>query len=605
MLTWFLAIAGGAAAVAASYARLRTGPQRVVFPALLRGIAMTAALALLFNVLLGASGRSSPLVAVDVSLSWARGRASEQFDSVLREAHGSARTSADLIAFGDSVRALGDAQEPTDRASRVRHAVERALVAGRPLVVFTDGEIDDPDALRMLPAGSRVVVAPPSRAPDIAVTALDAPRAIVSGDSIAVRVTVATGAVATPRARLTLDVNGRPATELTLDSLAPNVERVVTREVTVAGTSGPGTLRAIVAAHGDGVLRNDTLAMAIDIAPAAGAVLVSTSPDLDARELSFVLRGSLSLPTRGYLRVAPATWRIDGALGPVAEDEVRRALQTAPLAIIHGDTAIFGNPRSLTRAALLLIAPPAPDRSSGEWYATGAPASPIAAQLSGIPWDSLPPLEVTDVSIPGSFEVLETRRARRLERRVAIAGTERPRRVVVVGAAGFARWRLRGGAAADAFSALWGSLADWLATGASDVLAAVPASALLHAGEPVAWRRGSGEDSVVRVVLARRGGGASEVDTLTLNFGQTADVVESAPLDEGVYDVRGERGNSLLAVNPSREWYPRRASVPGGSVGSASASRDAPRARNAGWLFGVAIAGLCAEWIVRRRMGLR
>jgi len=605
MLTWVLAIAGGVAAVAASYARLRTGTQRVVVPAILRGIAMTAALALLFNVLVGDSGRSAPLVAMDVSLSWARGRDSAQFDSVVREAHRSARTSADVFAFGDSVRALGDAPRPADRASRVRHAVERALVAGRPLLVYTDGNIDDPDALRSLPAGSRVVVAPPARAADVAVTALDAPRAIVSGDSIEVRVTIATGAVATPRTRLTLDVNGRPTAELTLDSLTPNAERVVTREITVAGASGPGVLRAAISTQGDAEVHNDTLAMAIDIAPAAGAVLASTSPDLDARELSLVLRGSLSLPTRGYLRVAPGTWRIDGALGPVAEDEVRRALQTAPLAIIHGDTAIFGDPRSLTRAALLLIAPPPADRSSGEWYATGAPASPVAAQLSGIPWDSLPPLEVTDVPLSGSFEVLETRRSRRLERRVAIAGAERPRRVVVVGAAGFARWRLRGGAPADAFSALWGSLADWLATGASDVRAAVPASALIHAGEPVAWRRGSGEDSIVRVVLARRGAGSPAADTLTLNFGQTADVVESAPLDEGVYDVRTDRGNSLLVVNPSREWYPRRPSVSAGSVGSASASRDAPRARNAGWLFAVAIAGLCAEWIVRRRIGLR
>jgi hypothetical protein len=309
------------------------------------------------------------------------------------------------------------------------------------------------------------------------------------------------------------------------------------------------------------------------------------------------------LPTRGYLRVAANSWRIDGALGPAPEEEVRRALQTAPLAIIHGDTAIFGNPRSLTRAALLLISPPPADRSSGEWYATGAPASPVAAQLSGIPWDSLPPLDVTDVPLQGTFEVLETRRARRLERRVAIAGSERPRRVVVVGAAGFARWRLRGGAAADAFSALWGSLADWLATGASDVRAAVPASALVHAGEPIAWRRGSSEDSVVRVMLAKRG--ASDVDTLTLAFGATADVVESAPLDEGIYEVRSDRGASLLVVNASREWYPRRATVASGSVGSAATSRDAPRARNAGWLFAVAIVGLCAEWIVRRRIGLR
>lgn len=603
MLTWILAILGGAAAVAASYARLRTSTHSVYIPAALRGIAMTAALALLFNVLIGARGRSAPLVALDVSLSWVRGRDSAQFDSVAREARRTAHSSDQLLAFGDSVRPLGAGARPGDRASRVRQAVERALVAGRPLVVFTDGEIDDSDALRTLPAGSRVVVAPARPVSDVAVTILEAPRTIVSGDSIDVRVTIATAAGSASRARLTLDVNGRVTADVPLDSLVPNAERVVTRRIAVSGAAGAGILRAIVAAAGDAAARNDTLAMAIDLAPAAGAVLVSTSPDLDAREILVVLRGSLALPTRGYLRVAPESWRIDGALTPVTEDDVRRALQTAPLAIIHGDTALFGAPRGLTRAALLLFAPPAADRTSGEWYATGAPPSPIAAALSGIAWDSLPPLDVTDAPLQGTFEVLETRRARRLERRVAIAGVERPRRVIVVGAAGFAHWRLKGGAAADAFNALWGSLADWLATGASDIRAAIPASALLHAGEPIAWRRGSAADSVVRVLLSRRG--ATDVDTLTLTFGAASDVVETPPLDEGIYDAKSDRGSSVLVVNPSREWYPRRVTVASGTVGSTAATSDAPRARNAGWLFAVAIAGLCAEWIVRRRMGLR
>lgn len=602
MLTWVFAIIGGAAAVAASYARLRT-THSVYVPAALRGIAMTAALALLFNVLIGARGHSAPLVAMDVSLSWARGHDSAQFDSVVREARRGARSSDDLLAFGDSVRPLGVTARPGDRASRVRQAVERALVAGRPLVIYTDGEIDDPDVLRTLPAGSRVVVAPARTAPDVAVTALEAPRTIVSGDSIEVRVTVASASAGASRARLTLDVNGRSLAELALDSLVPNAERVVNRRVAVTGAAGGGVLRAIVSAPLDGATRNDTLAMAIDLAPAAGAVLVSTSPDLDAREILVVLRGSLALPTRGYLRVAPGSWRIDGALTPVTEDDVRRALQTAPLAIIHGDTALFGAPRDLTRAALLLFAPPGPDRTSGEWYATGAPPSPVAAALSGIAWDSLPPLDVTDAPLQGTFEVLETRRARRLERRVAIAGIEHPRRVVVVGAAGFARWRVRGGAAADAFSALWGSLADWLATGASDIRAAIPASPLLHAGDPIAWRRGSAADSIVRVMLTKRG--ANTVDTLTLTFGASADVVETAPLDEGIYEAKSDRGSSLLVVNPSREWYPRRATVTSGTVGTTSATSDAPRARTVGWLFAVAIAGLCAEWVVRRRMGLR
>ncbi|MEW5916021.1 MAG: hypothetical protein AB1762_06435, partial [Gemmatimonadota bacterium] len=120
MLAWILAIIGGAIAVAASYARLRAGTRGIVVPAILRGVAITAALALLFNVLIGARGRTAPLVAMDASLSWARGRDSAQFDSVLREARRAAPTAGDLFAFGDSVRALGDVAAPGDRASRVR-----------------------------------------------------------------------------------------------------------------------------------------------------------------------------------------------------------------------------------------------------------------------------------------------------------------------------------------------------------------------------------------------------------------------------------------------------------------------------------------------------
>src|SRR5688572_33370749 len=87
----------------------------------------------------------------------------------------------------------------------------------------------------------------------------------------------------------------------------------------------------------------------------------------------------------------------------------------------------------------------------------------MATALSGSPWDSLPPLEVGVVTTPGNFEVLEARRARRLERRVAALGWERPKRIVVVLASGFWRWRFRGGAPAAAHSALWGSVIDWLA----------------------------------------------------------------------------------------------------------------------------------------------
>ena len=122
---------------------------------------------------------------------------------------------------------------------------------------------------------------------------------------------------------------------------------------------GATLVRAIVAAAGDQEPRNDTLTTVLEVSPAAGAVLVSTSPDLDARESLALLRGALALPTRGFYRVAPGVWRQDGSLGPANEGEIRAIVRDAPLVVLHGDTAVFGPPRTVTKGALALFAPPA------------------------------------------------------------------------------------------------------------------------------------------------------------------------------------------------------------------------------------------------------
>jgi hypothetical protein len=82
-------------------------------------------------------------------------------------------------------------------------------------------------------------------------------------------------------------------------------------------------------------------------------------------------------------------------------------------------------------------------------------------------------------------------------------------------------------------------------------------------------------------------------------------VTESAPLAAGVYDVRGGGGASVLVVNPSREWIPRRPTVRAGRVGDQPPAGAAPRLRDHAWPFALLIALLCAEWLVRRRVGLR
>ena len=241
---------------------------------------------------------------------------------------------------------------------------------------------------------------------------------------------------------------------------------------------------------------------------------------------------------------------------------------------------------------------------SGDWYAIGAPPSPLSAALSGVEWDSLPPLDVGPGLPRADWEGLETRRARRLERRVAIVGTERPRRTVIVAAAGFWRWRFRGGTSADAFSSLWGSVFDWLSAERSDVRAALPADASVRAGDPVRWRRGAGDDSVTTVLVSRRGDSA-RTDTMLLRFPRGATIVETPARDAGIYDVQARGGSSLLVVNPSREWLPRRPSVRSGAVGRAPSLSDAPRLRSLGWVYVVVILALCGEWLLRRRMGYR
>ena len=132
--------------------------------------------------------------------------------------------------------------------------------------------------------------------------------------------------------------------------------------------AGASLVRAIVATSGDAEPRNDTLTTVLEVSPAAGAVLVSTSPDLDAREALALLRGALALPTRGFYRIAPGLWRQDGSLGPANESEIRKIVRDAPLVVLHGDTAVFGPPRAATKGALALFAPP--PEGSADWYAT-------------------------------------------------------------------------------------------------------------------------------------------------------------------------------------------------------------------------------------------
>jgi hypothetical protein len=249
------------------------------------------------------------------------------------------------------------------------------------------------------------------------------------------------------------------------------------------------------------------------------------------------------------------------------------------------------------------LAPIVTTSTEGEWYPSAAPASPLAPALSGLVWDSLPPVGIATNPPKGAWQGVEARRGRGDERKPILVGSDEPRRVAIVAASGLWRWRFRGGVASDAFTALWGSIFDWLAAERADHRAAVPDDRMLRAGDPVRWRRGSPTDSVVSVALHQRG--TSRVDSLTLRFGGSASVVETQPLAPGIYDATTRGGSALLAVNPSREWLPRPPRVPAGPVRGALSADVGPRLRTAGWAYALAILLLCVEWILRRKRGMR
>jgi hypothetical protein len=621
MLRWSIAIAvallialGPLVVPGASRAVRR----RALGAALLRALGLALVLALLLDAPAGRARPPRPFAAVDVSRSTARARG----EGALRDALAWARASGadSVFLFGDSLRPVpgGGASSATDDASRARPAVEQALAAGRALLVATDGELDDPDALRVLPAGSEVRLSPASTAPDLALAALTLPRAAVSGDTVDIEVTVVAGPAGARAGSLDVMLGDAAAGRVALEPLAAHATRTVTVRTRAPHGSGTVIVRAAARGDGDAEPANDTLRAALELSAAASAVFVSSAPDEDARFVVALLRGALSLPTRGFYRIAPGQWRREGTLEPATEAEVRAALRDAPLAVVHGDTAVLGAPRALVRGSLALVAPPPPGADEGaaaqqEFFATAAPPSPLAPALAGLPWDSLPPLRVADRAPVGAWDALETRRGRRFERRVAIAGSDDPRRVVIVAASGFWRWRFRGGASADAFAAVWGGVFDWLAEERLDPRAAVPTLASVRAGEPVRWRRGaSARADSVQLGMTRRAGsmgarGADSTRTLqvTLRWPAGSTITESPALAPGIYDVRAPGGASVLVVNPSRELVPRQPTVRAGKVGTAPRPGEAPGMRTKAWAFVLAAGLLCAEWVLRRRMGMR
>jgi hypothetical protein len=600
MSPWLVAVGAGLGFALLQYFWRRThrGPLALT-AGVLRLLAATLVVALLLDAPAGSPKPVANWAALDVSESMRRGD-----DALWQAATDSLRAAnaVTVLVFGDSARQGGADGRSADRRSELRPVADRALAAGNPVVVITDGELSDPDAAASLPAGSRLVVLPRAARTDAALLSLEIPRVVVAGDTVVARLTIGGGAGGSAGGVAALRLDGRELVRVPFDALPPFGTRSVESRVRVEGPAGPAMMQGILTAPGDGVARNDTFTVALDRSRSASAVFVTTAPDFDSRAAIGLLRGALAMPARGFLRVAPGVWRVDGSLSPISEAEVRAALRDAPIAIIHGDTSAFGPPRNATVAPYALIVP-APD-TSGEWYVTGTPISPLTPGYSGIGWDSLPPLITGGAAPAGQWTAMQVSEARAGPARALIAGMDTPRRSVVVTGSGFWRWQFRGGSSADAFAAFWGSIFDWLAGERADRRAAIPDAAAFRAGERIRWRRGGSSDSVASVLVRKRNAPAGG-DSLVLRFPAGATIVETPPMEEGQYDIFVRGGQSMLAINPSAEWLPRQVRLQSGVVRSGAPVGAQPRLRDFGWVYALVIIALCAEWLIRRKVGLR
>jgi hypothetical protein len=537
-LLLLLAVLAGAALAALPFSRgLRSPGARLAY--LARAGAGILLAALLLDLPLAPARTPGPIVALDASASWARARDDSAFASALAEARRLAGRDT-LWLLGDSLRPAPDgALTPRDARSDITPLRDRAAALGRAVVLVTDGALDDPALVAQLPTGSRIEARPGTARPDAALLGFDVPPVVVAGDTLAVTLRVGAGGAGAPAGALRLRLGARDVALVPLPALGPWEQRELREVLLPAAADGAEPpLVAVLTLPGDAEPRNDTLATVLAVAERPSVIVASTAPDQDLRYALAVLRGTLGLPVRAYVRVAPGTWRQDPGFAPATEAQVRTALAAAPIAVLHGDTALFGPPRALARGALALLVP-APEDGAREALLEGSlPGSPLAAALTGVPWDSLPPIALGPAPT-GEWTALRARPAGGGTARGVVAGGRQPRPTVVVVGSGFWRWAVREGAPADAHRAFWGAVFAWVGESGADA-------------EP------------------RRDG------------------LRSASL-----------------VTAPAEWLPREA-APLPSPAAAVVRPDIGRTlRDPWWPYLAVVLLLCADWVLRRRAGLR
>ena len=521
-------------------------------------------------------------------------------------------------------------------ASRLEPALQAARLGGADSVrVLTDGDLSDRAAAietaEGLGLGVREIrVAAP--APRVGLAALRAPERARAGDTVRVTLEFRSGgggAELPDSVSLQLEREG----EVVASSLAPRPSPGRTGRAELAFVprdegGGPAWRRyeAVLADPPDPFGVSGRIGAWIEVSEAAaGAVLVSTVPDWEARFLVPALDRLVLGGARGYLRLSDGRFLEMGATPRVVEESrVRAAVQGSRLLAVQavpGEMpawlagALAAHPRTLFFAEGAGDVPGVGSRLTGplpgEWYAAGpVPASPSSALLAEADLDLLPPVrELYAVEPPGRWSVLNANRNRRGEGRPLLtAGEDGARRWALSAASDWWRWSLRGGDPRRVYEGVFSGIVGWLVEDATPRLASLIGPPAV--GRPPVWRiRPGSTDLSIRLL----DGEGAEVWSESAADPPPEVIGPALPMGsfEAVVTATGPDGPVELR-RPIDVTADPAEFLPGPVAEPLAIAAQAPprppmevRPPRPVWPFLFAVLLLCGEWVWRHRIGLR
>ncbi|MDE2804552.1 MAG: hypothetical protein OXN18_05310 [Gemmatimonadota bacterium] len=555
------------------------------------------------------------------------------WDSAVARAGRWAEGGARLLSAGATVVAIDPDSLATVSPSAVRsvlgEAVAVAAEAGASeITLITDRRVSDPVAItrtaRQLGVGVSVdsLHAP---GPNLGLARLEVPPTSESGVQIRGRVDVQ-GTSREDSVTVTVHVDGRATHALRL--VAPEQGGFSTAEFALGAlAAGSHRVSARLEAQ-DAFPLDDERTAVVEVDPEeTGVLLVSFAPDWEPRFMLTVLDQVTGLPVRGYLRAGPGNFlpmMAAGVAEAVDQAGLERLLRRAEVVVAMGvdGASLQFLERATARARGLIVFPSdgagaalagvaAGAPLSGEWYLHEAPPSPIAAETDRLL--DLPPLSaVLPLVDDGGGEALSVRLGGAGEPEAALVlRDEGRRRVAAVLARGFWRWAFRDGAPREHYRRLWAAVGGWILSegpiaGGPGVRPSVP---VLGLGTPVRWR-GRGYEGEEISLSVTDSVGVPAIDTVTvvppgalfttppLPPGRYQYTVAASDTAVGTFEVEPFTGEML-----HRALDPAELAVPAGERGP-SARRGRPL-RTWPWPYLLVIGLLCAEWIGRRRAGLR